>query len=170
MEFRLLSDHPNKFCPCLVRRSLEVSLSINGVVHHGLTERRSEFVIAAFSGLHWLGREAHWVEWCEIPSESSKEWQSAKLFSPESLKPVLVVLPQPIVMRGLTIRPGLHFGMFNDRFGDKTWQIYQRLEGSRLLNSEEIEYNRCWLSVGLKQISSWMTLPDLDLNERLRAN
>lgn len=170
MEFQLLSDHPNRFCPCLIRRDLEVSLRINGVVHHGLTERRSEFVLGVFSGLHWLGRESHWVKYAEIPAENTSHWSPAKLFAPESLKPVLVILPQAVVMRSLTIRPGLNFGMLDDRFGDKTWRIYQRIEGARLINSEEVEYNRCWISIGLKQISSWMSLPELELNERLRTD
>jgi hypothetical protein len=139
-------------------------LTINGTVHYGLTERRSEYVIAFFSGMHWLGREAHWVDWAEIPSEQDPLWMSAKLFAPDELKPVLAILPQPVVMVQSVINAGLHFALYEN----KRWKIYFRNRGARITENDELAFNRCWLDVGSKQVSSWLPLPDL--NERLRAD
>ena len=166
MNFWPLSKPPKGFTPCLVRRDLETFLEINGSIQHGLKERRSELVIAFFSGSHWLGRESHWVFYSEIPPENSSEWQNASLFAPPELKPVLTILPQPITLRSLIIPAGLHFGMYNDR----SWRIFQRNSGSRITHNDELISTRCWLDIGSKRIpSSWLQLP-LIFDERIRSD
>jgi len=163
MQFRSLSDRPNKFCPVLIRRDLTKALEINGVTHHGITERRSEYCISWYTGRHFLGREAHWVAWSEIPPEN--RWNPAGLFAPDDLKPVLVILPQPIVMRTFVIPAGICFGMYDSSI--PSWKVYQRTLGLRITDSDEITSRR-WIDVGKKQISSWLELPPLD--ERLRSD
>ena len=162
LKFRPMHEHPNRFVPVLIQRDLNSHLEINGVVHYGLTERRSEFVISYFSGRHFIGREAHWSAWAEIPSESL--WNPANVFLPGPLEPVLIILPQPVVLKSLTLSAGLNFGYFDNR-KDKTWRIYYRNPGARITKSVE----SCWISIGMKQISSWLQLPQVILDEKLRA-
>jgi hypothetical protein len=161
MQFRAISDPPTTFCPCLVQRDMKSFLTINGKVHHGLTERRSELIIAFHSGARWIGREEHWKRWVAIPSENSDAWKSAKVFIPESSKPVLVILAQPVVFPHIKVSPGLHFGLWDDRH-DQTWRIYQRHVDAR------DNTNKSWLDIGARQISSWLELPKLD--ERFHTN
>jgi hypothetical protein len=168
MQFRPLSDPPKGFVPCLIERSLDKYIKVNGSIQHGLTERRSQFVISFYSGSHWLGREEHWTSWAAIPPESNPVWNPAKLFAPKSLKPVLVILPQPVVLRSLIISPGLHFAFFDD--ANRTWKVYQRNQGARITSNEELINDRCWIDIGMKQISSWLELPEMELNARLRRD
>jgi hypothetical protein len=165
LKFKPLSDHPKGFVPCVVKRDLEQYLEINGVVQHGVKERRSQYIIAVYSGQHFLGREAHWSSYAEIPPEGSEGWFSAKLFAPPDLTPVLAILPQPVVLKTLIIPAGLHFAMYEDR----SWKIHHRNQGSRISSNEELAVTRCWLDVGKKQVSSWLELP-LDIDGRLRSD
>lgn len=130
---------------------MDTFLTINGKVHHGLTERRSQYFIAFHSGARWIGREAHWTEYVEIPPENDPHWKAASLFAPESLKPVLVILPQPIILKDLRINAGLSFAMFDDRYS-KTWRVYHRN-----LNGRD-DRTRNWIDIGLKRISSWLEI------------
>ena len=163
LTFRPLSDHPQGFAACLIRRDLNSALKINGVVHHGITERRSELCISWFTGRHYLGRESHWGAWAEIPPENL--WNPASLFAPEDLKPVLVILPQPVVMKSLVIPAGLLFGIYDS--STPAWKVYQRSLGVRITGAQELSARR-WLDIGKNQVSSWLELPPLD--ERLRSD
>lgn len=161
MQFRPLSNPPKGFTHCLIKRSLDTYLEVNGQIQYGLKERRSQIIISLYTGLHWIGRESHWDGWAAIPSESDSCWQSAKLFIPESNKPVLTILPQPIFLKSLAIPAGLHFGIYDE---DKTtWKIYQRDKGAR-----NNSINKNWIDIGNKKLSSWLELPPLD--EKLRSD
>ena len=165
MLFHPLNEHPDRFLPILVRRDMETYLTVNGVVQHGVKERRSEFVISWYSGRHYFGRESHWVSWAEIPPESHSDWNPAAGIIPSSQRPVLVIIPQPIVMMTLVIVPGIHFGSFVNG----TWRVFQRNKGARITDNDQLTTDRCWIDVGKKPISSWLTLPELELNGKLRS-
>ncbi len=156
LQFRPLSTPPKGITHCLVRRNLDSYLEVDGKIQYGVKERRSQFIISLYTGVHWIGRESHWELWAEIPSEANKSWSSAKLFIPECNKPVLTVLPQPVFIHGVAIPAGFHFGLYQDNGGnDKTWKIYQRNKGAKT----------CWVDIGMRKISSW-----LPLSERLRSD
>jgi hypothetical protein len=165
MLFYPLQNHPDKFTPILVRRDLNAYLKVNGTVQHGLKERRSEFVISAFTGKHFLGRESHWSVWAEIPPESDSAWKLANLLVPEENRTVLVILPQPVVLRSLIIPPGIHFGFYFNN----NWRIYQRNQGARITENEQLSNDRCWIEISNRQISSWLELPQLEINAQLRS-
>jgi len=165
MRFHPLNEHPDRFIPILIRRDMETYLKVNGVVQYGIKERRSEFVISWYTGRHYLGREEHWVSWTEIPPESHSNWVPAGGMIPSKGLPVLVIVPQPIVMMTLIIEPGIHFGSFNN----DTWRVFQRSKGARITENDQLTTDRCWIDVGKKPISSWLPLPDeLELNVKLR--
>jgi hypothetical protein len=167
LKFENFLKAPDGFRPCLVQRDLEVSLRINGSLHHGIKERRSEYVISYFTGSHWLGREEHWSYWAEIPAEGSEHWNHAGGFIPESLKPVLCILPQPYRLMSMTIPAGLHFALYDERYDDPTWRIYVRNEAARMKDGiGENALSRQWLGVGRRAISSWLQLPPLNTNLR----
>lgn len=158
MQFRPLNRPPERFTPCLIRRDMEQALRVNDVTWHGIKERRSEIVVSYWTGSHWLGRDAHWKEWAEIPPEYDRSWNSTSIVIPEEMKPVLSILPQPVDIGMVTISAGFHFAFYKN----KTWCVYQRSISSRG------DTSKLWIDIGNKRISSWLQLPPL--NEKLRSS
>jgi hypothetical protein len=154
-DFRYAPEYP--CCRVLVRRDLGQPLKLRtGQI---IQERRQEYVVAEWTGLHFLGQEPHWSQYATIPPLNHWLWQDAALFAPPAGRPLLGYLPFALSCGGLAVAPGLHFVI---SLGAQVWRVHCRTPIARGVGAEDN-----WVSVSHGKVWRWLMLPRMNI--RLRS-